>query len=192
MKFYLLLAAVAAVKISQQETEAEVPYKQIFEHVDKNGDGEINRRELVRALKDFAKEKNYKPTRKDWRWVRRTARKADADNSRSLDFEEFKHFVDAFIKHYNLDGDKDDDMDDKLRQIFNHVDTSGDGLIDEQELVTALTAYAKSKNYKITPADEQFVEHTADKADKNDDDRLDFDEFKHFVYVFAKHYGIKE
>ena len=136
MRFALLLAAVAAVQVTQTSND---DVEEIFHQVDRNGNGEINKRELVRAIRDFAKENHYKPTRKDWRWVRRAARKADADNSRSLDLEEFRHFVKAFVKHYGLDKDDDSDSDSDdeghdekdLHKIFNHVDTSHDGFINE-------------------------------------------------------------
>jgi Ca2+-binding EF-hand superfamily protein len=177
--------------------------KQIFDHVDTNNNGFISKKELVKALKDFARSKNYKPTRKDWRWVRRTARKSDKNHDRKLDLQEFEHFVRAFVKHYKLDEDHDDkkggddkkgdhgDLDAKLHQIFNHVDTSGDGFVDQGELMTALKDFAKSKGHKITQADIHFVMQAADDADKNDDDKFNFDEFKHFVKDFADHYKIK-
>ena len=77
-----------------------------------------------------------------------------------------------------------------LRHIFNMVDTSDDGLIDADELETALREFAKSEGYDITPEDEEWVENAAGKADKNDDEHLNFKEFSHFAMAFAKHYGI--
>ena len=188
------MAAVAAVQLTQK---AEDPIVDAFHHVDRNDDGEINRKELVRGLREFAKENNHKITRKDRRFVRRAARKADKDNSRSLDLPEFRHFVDMFMKHYGIpkpeesdDEEEEEDQIGQLKQIFDHVDTSDDGLIDEGELVTALVAFAKSKGHKITQADKDFVEKTAEKADANDDDHLNFEEFVHFAKAFAKHYNL--
>jgi Ca2+-binding EF-hand superfamily protein len=64
------------------------------------------------------------------------------------------------------------------------VDTSHDGLISADELETALRAYAKSKNYQVTPEDEKWVEETAGRADTNDDDHLDYNEFVQFAHEF--------
>ena len=54
----------------------------------------------------------------------------------------------------------------------------------------ALTDFAKEKGHKITDADKEFVEKTAEEADKNNDNQLDFEEFKHFAMAFVKHYGL--
>ena len=42
---------------------------------------------------------------------------------------------------------------DQIEEIFHQVDTNGNGEISWKELKTALLAYAKSQNHKVTKAD---------------------------------------
>lgn len=190
MKFLaLVVSAIAAVQIK------EGPVERIFHEVDTSNDGEIQPRELRTALQDYARSVNYRITRADRRWVRRAARTADADGSHSLDLPEFENFVRAFVRHYHINttGDaQEDNVEAQLRAIFNHVDTSGDGEISADELETALRAFAAHENYTITPADEEWVERAAGRADRDDDDHLNFREFTHFVRAFVRHYHIQQ
>lgn len=189
MKFLaLIVSAVAAVRI----TSKEGPVEAIFNDVDTNNNGEISPRELRTALREYADEHHYTITRADRRWVRRAARRADADGSHSLDLDEFRRFVRAFVRHYNIPtGDaQQDDVQAQLRAIFNHVDADHSGEISADELEDALRQYAAHENYTITPADEAWVEQAAGRADADDNDHLNFDEFSDFVHAFVEHFGI--
>ena len=189
MKFFALIASVAAVRL-----QARDEIDDIFRQVDTSGDGEISPRELRTALRAYAAAENYTITRADRRWVRRAARRADADGSRSLNEDEFRRFALAFARHYGIAEAQVQgaSVEEVLRHIFNMVDTSGDGTIDADELETALRAYAAQENYTITPADEAWVEQAADRADGNGDERLNFQEFVNFARAFARHYGIAQ
>jgi Ca2+-binding EF-hand superfamily protein len=187
MKFFALIATVAAVRL-QARDEIDT----IFNQVDTSGDGEIQPRELRRALIDYANAEGHTITRADRRWVRRAARRADADGSRSLDSAEFRRFALAFARHYGIAEAQiqDASVEQVLRHIFNMVDTSNNGRIDADELETALRDFAAQENYTITPADEAWVEQAAGRADGNGDEELNFQEFVRFATAFARHYGI--
>ena len=77
-----------------------------------------------------------------------------------------------------------------LQGIFAKVDTDGSGKIDRKELKTALIAFAKEKNHKITKADRQYVRKAVKHADGNGDKKLDFEEFAHFASEFMEHYKL--
>ena len=190
MKFFALIASVAAIKL-----QARDEIDDIFNAVDRNGNGEISPRELRRALLAYARSEGHTVTQADRQFVRQEVQEADADGSRTLNRQEFRQFALEFARHYGI-GEaqlKDDASEEEiLRHIFRMVDTSGNGTIDEQELETALRAYAAQENYTITPADEQWVTEAAERADRNKDNQLNFREFVRFARAFATHYGITE
>merc|ERR1712054_24570 len=97
MKF-VAIALVASASAIQIEGGACVDKKEaaaIFNAVDTNGNGQVGRKELVSALKAFAKSRDYKPTKKDWAWVKKTAY-ADAGADKTLSEPEFEKWVNQF------------------------------------------------------------------------------------------------
>ena len=81
MKFAViaLIASASAIKITAEAKGCVSPAeaKEGFDHVDTNHNGQIDKAELVTALKAFAASQHYTPTAADWAWVGKTAR-ADA------------------------------------------------------------------------------------------------------------------
>ena len=77
--------------------------KAIFNAVDANGNGQVGKKELVSALKAFAKSRDYKPTKEDWAWVGKTAYAA-AGKDKTLSEGEFAGWVNKFANHFHIDG----------------------------------------------------------------------------------------
>ena len=73
--------------------------------------------------------------------------------------------------------------------IFNAIDTNGNGQVGKKELVAALNAFAKSRDYKPTKADWAWVAKTA-YADAGADKTLSEAEFAKWVNQFAAHFQI--
>jgi hypothetical protein len=106
MKFALIatIAAVSAIKVDVQKdciNPGEV--QAIFNAIDTNDNGQVNREELVKALKAFARSRDYVPTDDDWKWVKETAYK-DAGADKTLSEEEFGKWVNQFAAHFHIDG----------------------------------------------------------------------------------------
>jgi len=113
MKFaaIALVATVSAISI-RTEAEAEgkkcVGWKEsvaIFDKIDTNHNGQVGRHELVHAIKEFSKSKNYTPSKEDWEWVEKTATK-NAGKDHTLNKKEFHKWVNHFAKHFHVDGCK--------------------------------------------------------------------------------------
>ena len=104
MKFALLVASAAAIQLRvAEECVSQDESGEIFKQIDTNDNGQVNRKELVTALKAYAKQHNYKPTKKDWAWVAKTAY-ADAGKDKQLDPAEFHKWVNQFAHHFHIDG----------------------------------------------------------------------------------------
>ena len=106
MKFaaIALVATASAIKVEGACVDAKEAGA-IFNAIDTNDNGQVNRKELVAALKAFAKSRDYKPTKEDWAWVAKTAY-ADAGADKQLNQKEFTKWVNQFAKHFQIDGCK--------------------------------------------------------------------------------------
>merc|ERR1712070_115258 len=103
MKFALLVASAAAIKVEADRCVSAKEARAIFGAIDTNDNGQVGRRELVRALRAFARSRDYTPTKQDWEWVRRTAT-ADAGADHTLSEAEFARWVEQFARHFHIDG----------------------------------------------------------------------------------------
>ena len=72
---FALVASASAMRLNLAEEKCvdDKEAAAIFNMIDTNDNGEVNKKELVTALKAYAKSRNYKPTKKDWAWVKKTA-----------------------------------------------------------------------------------------------------------------------
>ena len=77
-----------------------------FDQIDTNHNGTVGPQELETALKQFAKSREYNPTKADWAWVADAAEKDAATNGHpnSMDKKEFNKFANQFAKHFKLMG----------------------------------------------------------------------------------------
>ena len=104
MKFaaIALVASASAISVRGNCVDPKEA-KAIFAAIDTNDNGQVGKKELVSALKAFAKSRDYKPTKADWAWVAKTAY-ADAGADKQLNEKEFAKWVNQFAKHFQIDG----------------------------------------------------------------------------------------
>ena len=108
MKFaaLALIATAAAVKIQAQgECVDNAESAGWFKKIDTNGNGQINKEELVSALNAYAQAHHYAPTKADWAWVAKSAY-ADAGKDKTLSAGEFHKWINQFAQHFHIDGCK--------------------------------------------------------------------------------------
>ena len=103
MKFALLVASAAAIQIQGDACVSNKEAGAIFNAVDTNGNGQVSKDELVKALKAYAKSRDYEPTKEDWAWVAKSAY-ADAGADKTLNRAEFTKWVNQFANHFHIDG----------------------------------------------------------------------------------------
>jgi len=75
------------------------------------------------------------------------------------------------------------------KSIFNSIDSNDNGQVGKHELVHALKAYAKSRDYTPTDKDWAWVKKTATK-DAGKDHTLSQKEFHKWINQFARHFHI--
>jgi len=96
--------------ISRIQVLPEEKREGIFKRLDKNEDGNLSRNELMR----FSKPHDSPPRKRLW--------ELDADRSGGISLEEFRHG--QFFKKLPPG---------KMKEVFNHLDTDGDGLITPRD-----------------------------------------------------------
>ena len=117
----------------------------VFRRLDKDGGGELDRRETRRALKELGIDPDSK-------LVQRQVKKFDSDGSGSLDLEEFEAFVDSILR-------AEDDPDsaailDQLTRFSHMVAALGDAIaeIDVNPLICSAQG-ACAVDCLVVPAD---------------------------------------
>lgn len=94
------LAEVEADKCHASQADTDAAFKKI----DTNGNGQINRKELKRAVMWIAKQMNHTITKEEAEWVAKTAG-ADAGKDQTLSPKEFNKFANTFVNHFGLCGE---------------------------------------------------------------------------------------
>jgi len=106
MKFAIIALVATASAVQVEGTCVDwKESKALFHAIDSNDNGQVGRKELKHALKAYAKSRDYTPTKKDWEWVERTAKKA-AGKDHTLSEKEFHRWVNHFARHFQIDGCK--------------------------------------------------------------------------------------
>merc|ERR1711907_569384 len=113
MKFLALFAtAVAAIQLT---TEVDVERKgkhiclkpkdakEVFNHIDTNHNGSLNKHELVAALEDLAAHYDHKITKEEWAWIEETATKV-AGYDHVMSEVEFRIFANKLMWHFDIGG----------------------------------------------------------------------------------------
>ncbi|KAL2519936.1 putative calcium-binding protein CML44 [Forsythia ovata] len=145
--------------------------QQIFNKLDKNGDGRVSIDELMWLLERTGID---------------TCRADELElllGKTSLDFIDFLFFYDTII---NIDGNKLEENQDSLiesdlHKAFEVFDSNGDGLISSEELQNALSRLGLWDEHSSSPDCKSII--TA--YDTNSDGFLDYEEFKDMM-LFAK------
>ncbi|CAL8077351.1 unnamed protein product [Calicophoron daubneyi] len=141
-----------ADKVSDEEIKL---YKETFDEFDLNHDGQLDSKEMKKALDKMGMKNSMAE-------VKAMIKKVDLDHSGTLNFSEFILLVEQKKKFAS--------SDENLLQSFKFYDKNGDGYITAEEL----KAVVSKTNPHVTMKE---VMETINKVDKNHDGKLDFNEF---------------
>ena len=111
--------------------------KEVFERIDRDGGGELDRRETRRALKELGIDPDSK-------LVQRQIKKFDEDGSGTLDLEEFEAFVSSI-----LSADDDPAAASILAAFDNMQHMTGVSIGDRMGLVRSAKVHAFSANQLV-------------------------------------------
>ncbi|KAF9905473.1 calmodulin-like 3 [Linnemannia zychae] len=142
--------------------------KQSFDTFDRNRDGTISRTELRTLL--------YTVGHKDQASLN-VLSQYDADQSGTIDFQEFLNLASLLIKNKTANFSQDELA--SFRESFGIFDKNGDGVINASELRSLLRMVGeKFQNQNINETMQQF--------DTNKDGQIDFEEFLVLVNKITK------
>jgi len=110
--------------IMKESVETECNIQEVFENIDKNGDGNID----LEELKVFLKTTGYAACNIEAK-AKEIMEKLDVDKSGELDIKEFEE---AWVE-YQLSTDEK-----VMAQLFDYFDANGDGQIDASEMKLCL------------------------------------------------------
>ena len=143
--------AVITFICSRMKDEEVSNLKEIFQSMDKNGDGHLTLEELGEGMQHAGLDK---------REIASLFKKMDTDKSGLIDYTEF---LSSSIQQ------KECLKEEKLTEAFKAFDKDGSGKISKEEIYQVL---------KITdPADKRRIDETIKKFDKNGDCEIDLEEF---------------
>jgi calmodulin len=145
----------------------------IFKYIDKDEDNFIDKEELRTALIELDKD-NFREED-----VEVFLAYSDLDENGRIDYSEFSNRLVQLLLSYSPDnknfaklrGKLEKYNREKLRVIFNELDTDGSGFLDRVELRNALIQL-DPENFKETDVDELLK-----LTDRNNDGKLDYKEF---------------
>ncbi|XP_061172568.1 uncharacterized protein LOC133181934 isoform X2 [Saccostrea echinata] len=135
--------------------------KSVFDEFDRDKNGKIDALELGSALRMLG----LNPTMKE---VTDMISEVDNDGNGTIEFEEFHTFIKRSYK-------KPDDIKHDLKKAFRVLDINGDGFISKEELREVLTKMGETLT-------DQEVDEMMEKADKNKDGKIDYDEYVDVMY----------
>eukprot|EP00800_Vazella_pourtalesii_P021360 TRINITY_DN78_c2_g1_i1.p1 TRINITY_DN78_c2_g1~~TRINITY_DN78_c2_g1_i1.p1 ORF type:complete len:322 (-),score=75.71 TRINITY_DN78_c2_g1_i1:941-1858(-) len=145
-----------ASKQTRKPTEAEVAdYKKAFSYFDIDGNGSITVSELKQVLIGLGED----PTDQE---ITDMISDVDEDRNGTIEFPEFLVMMARQLREV--------DENEELKKAFNVMDIDHDGFITKSELSEAM----KILGHNLT---EEEVETMIKDADKNGDNKVDFDEF---------------
>jgi calcium-dependent protein kinase len=156
------MAALTAIAV--QVSPADIrDVKEMFQILDKNGDGSLT----IKEIEDGFKELNIN----DREQLLENIKLADVNNSGEIDYTEF---IAATLDHKILSNEKN------LKAAFDMFDQDGSGSIDKSEIIKILTNTDEgSPVQKI--ATEKAINDAIKQIDINGDGKIDFKEFKEMM-----------
>ncbi|OMJ78689.1 hypothetical protein SteCoe_21455 [Stentor coeruleus] len=128
----------------------------VFDVIDENQNGSIDISELARGLRCLG----LNPTNGE---IKELMEKYDANDTKSLDREEFAHLFVECLSSFST-------TEDLLRDQFKKLDTNEDGFITAEELRKLLL-------YGEEQLQEEEVDSIITEFDKNGDGRISMEEF---------------
>jgi calcium-binding protein CML len=155
----------AAMSSSMDSSEL----RKVFQMFDKNGDGQITKKELGESLKNLG---IYIPDDE----LDATMDKIDVNGDGCVDVEEFGRLYRSIVEEgRGADGDKHDEEED-MREAFNVFDQNGDGYITVEELRSVLTSLGLKQGRTAEDCRKMISQ-----VDADGDGRVDFTEFKQMM-----------
>lgn len=143
--------------------------REAFAIFDKDGDGFITSSELQDVMKSLRE----KFTKED---IHSMIQQVDVDGNGTIDFDEFLRMMSRSSARRNKSADvQSKSEEDEMRQAFKVFDIDGNGLIDAQELLQTM----KNLGEDLTEND---VKAMIKAADKNGDEKIDYEEFIRMMY----------
>ena len=135
----------------------------VFKSIDKDGDGQLDRKELKEA---YSKNESIFSSEEE---IDEIFNKIDVNNTGHIDFSEFLLATLDYKKGIR---------EKELRQIFNLIDKSGDGSLTEDEIADF---------FKLgSPQDILEIRELIKEIDTNGDGKVQFDEFVKMMSIFFK------
>ena len=134
--------------------------------MDTDGDGKINKNDLLKGLRSKT---DSKALEKD---VERIYRNIDMDNNGYIEYEEFVRAAVSKEKFIN---------DNILKFAFRYFDKDNSGEISREELEEVFKQGINDKN-KIKEALDKII----DEVDENKDGKIQFEEFVHIMTKMLK------
>lgn len=142
--------------------------RKVFQMFDKNGDGQITKKELGESLKNLG----IYITDDE---LAATMDKIDANGDGCVDVEEFGRLYRSIVDDDGGAGEKRDE-DEDMREAFNVFDQNGDGYITVDELRAMLSSLGLKQGRTAEDCRKMIS-----KVDADGDGRVDFKEFKQMM-----------
>ena len=143
--------------------------RKVFQMFDKNGDGQITKKELGESLRNLG---IYIPDDE----LDAIMGKIDANGDGCVDVEEFGMLYRSIVgEGQGGDGEKRDEEED-MREAFNVFDQNGDGYITVEELRSVLASLGLKQGRTAEDCRKMIS-----KVDADGDGRVDFTEFKQMM-----------
>lgn len=167
------LVSRASMQIERSHSESlsksmdESELRKVFQMFDKNGDGQITKKELGESFKNLG---IYIPEDE----LDVTMEKIDTNGDGCVDVEEFSSLYRSILAEG--EGDDKGDEEDGLREAFDVFDRNGDGYITVEELRSVLSSLGLKQGR--TPEE---CRQMISKVDADGDGRVDFKEFKQMM-----------
>ena len=150
----------------QPPTDGE-DYIQLFNLMDKNGDGSVTMREIQMLLKSMGRDTTDAE-------IRKIVKAADKDNNGKIELNEFI----MYMEKKNAIDKSITSEDDKIIKMFSFFDKDGDGLISRMELKNLLTQTGQ----EIT---DEEIDAIMQEVDGDNNGVIDFDEFKYMLKIIS-------
>ncbi|CAL4896467.1 unnamed protein product [Urochloa decumbens] len=142
--------------------------RKVFQMFDKNGDGQITKKELGESLRNLG---IFIPDEE----LDATMGKMDANGDGCVDVEEFGKLYRSMVGEGHGGAEKRDE-EEEMREAFNVFDQNGDGYITVEELRSVLASLGLKQGRTA-----EDCRRMISKVDADGDGRVDFTEFKQMM-----------
>ncbi|KAI4977177.1 hypothetical protein ZWY2020_051050 [Hordeum vulgare] len=167
-RYIMQIERPKAENMSSRVDDSEL--RKVFQMFDKNGDGQITKKELRESLKNLG---IYIPEDE----MDATMAKIDTNGDGCVDIEEFGLLYRSILdESEGPNGGNMSDEEEAMREAFCVFDQNGDGYITIEELRSVLASLGLKQGRTIEECRQMIS-----KVDANGDGRVDFKEFKQMM-----------